>query len=127
MLLTVLEDREPELYETLRLKTTTGNKVESMVTVTFNSVLKVTSPANVYEGAIYLEIPAYDGEIVSMWLPKKCCANLNKEKKTILVWDVIWENKLIEFPELASLSVPYARIEDYPKPKDFGAPKPWQS
>ena len=64
---------------------------DSMV-VFFESLVRTTG-ANQFAGAILLEIVSEEGDLTEMWLPKKCCSNLDLANNSVCVWDKIIEGK----------------------------------
>jgi hypothetical protein len=110
------EDLELKALEK-RVKKSYGSWVTTSYVVPFIQLCTITQNS-IDKGAILFDIMAPEtGEVIQLWLPKKCCSNLDMTRKIILVWEVIWDAKLEENPELDDGMWEKADERDYPYPK----------
>lgn len=76
-----------------RVKTKPPSRLTSSFLIVFDNVLNITKQGQL-EGAILLEVTDSEGYLKEIWLPKKVCSNLDLEKQTICIWDVIMKKKI---------------------------------
>lgn len=71
--------------------------LRNSICISYDEILVITKQKFVEGGALLLAVVApTTGELIEFWIPKKLCANLDSEKKTLYIWNKALIPKLEE-------------------------------
>lgn len=97
----------PLLCNVCKIETNANRLADSLV-IPFEEFLTSTKKHSSTEGALLIAVADSEGEIQQIWLPKKCCCNLDLANKTVCVWDKIMDKKIKELGGLATEALYWA-------------------
>ena len=75
------------------VKEESGFRLNQALVIHFEELITLTR-LGVNEGALLILVIDSEGNPHEMWLPKKLCSNLDRENKTVCVWDKVMEKKI---------------------------------